>query len=298
MECHFQNMTKIQLTLHGKGCRRLRARTHHTRITHLRQKLNQSQNEFAFVVSFFNREGADPPWDIDRFKFCLESGTKEMPLAGSQTPHGLGSDSGLHKAAPNLSSKSQRSSLEPSCAHPKDISAGMQHPKAACLLLDYPPALWPPLEGTESWPPLFAFCVWEHCVFRGCCLELSRIPIEPSLHLTLWTFLALLVLREGSTSPYHLSLLPPTPSGCWAMPEFSPATYWGSSTRGSTRWRCTGTRRSKSHVNTHRTLEISFSEEHTCQEGLFFESRGVAPVSLMHWAPQDCWNASQLPAWC
>lgn len=47
-------------------------------------------------------------------------------------------------------------------------------------------------------------------------------------------------------------------------------------------WRYTGIRRSESHVNTHRTLEISFSEEHTCQEGLFFESRGVAPVSLMH----------------
>lgn len=46
--------------------------------------------------------------------------------------------------------------------------------------------------------------------------------------------------------------------------------------------RYTGFRRSESHVNPHRTLEISFSEEHTCQEGLFFESRGVAPVNIMH----------------
>lgn len=190
-----------------------------------------------------------------------------MSLAGSQSTHGLGSDPGFHKAAPTLSSKSQRGFLEPSCDHLKDISAGVQHPKAACLLIDYPPALRPPLEGTESWSPLFASCLLSTVFSEGCCLEPSRIPIAPSLHLTL--------VFPGSSGSRRREpfIMPFGPAPSWAIPEFSPASYWGSSARGSTQWRYTGIRHMwpESHVDTHRTLEISFSEEHTCQEGAFLQ---------------------------
>lgn len=56
------------------------------------------------------------------------------------------------------------------------------------------------------------FSVSGSTVFsEGCCLEPSRISIESSLHITLWSFLALLVLGEGSSSPatWPCSLPPP-----------------------------------------------------------------------------------------
>lgn len=65
------------------------------------------------------------------------------------------------------------------------------------------------------------------------------------------------------------------------MPEFSPSLLLceGPVQEAAITGGYTGMRLSDPDVDTHRTLEISFNEDHTCQEGLFFKGGGVTLVS-------------------